>query len=100
LPGRLPWQSALAERDRASAQLLLAGASAALPGMETLEPDSAACSRSSCWGESEDRITLPRNRDISFSTLSGCALRTSTNKAELFSFRVWPRFLMKSSSMP
>jgi len=39
----------------------------------------------SCSGEREERMTRPRNRDISASTFSNCAVRTRMNSAEVFS---------------
>jgi len=71
-----------------------------LPGMATPEPESAACRRASCSGESEERITRPRKLDISLSTFSGCALRTNTNSAEVLGWSVSPIRRMESSSMP
>ena len=71
-----------------------------LPGIATAPPDKAACRRASCSGESEERITRPRKRDISAITFSGCALRTSTNNAELLDLSVLPTERMKLSLMP
>jgi hypothetical protein len=79
---------------------VISGVAPAAPGIETLEPDSAACSRASCSGERDERITRPRNCDSSFSTFSGCTLRISTNRAEVLGCRVSAAERMNSSSMP
>jgi hypothetical protein len=61
----------------------------------TPDPDSASCSRFSCSGESDERITRPRKLDSSFMTFSGCALRTSTKRAEVLGCSVSPICRMK-----
>src|SRR5918994_7768320 len=59
--------------------------------------DKAACSRTSCSFESDERITRPRKRESSLNPSSGFTLRIKMNKADVFGFKASATERMKSS---